>query len=92
MDIIDTHVHLWDADLWCCPWISNAPEWMQKAHRYDDYAVEMGKCSLGRISACIFMETDAAGADRFVENAHHGGFVQQRGYTHVGNNCRSRHV
>lgn len=68
MDIIDTHLHLWDLDQLNLPWLTNDYSKINKSFSIKDYLSDLGGQS-DRVKQAVYIETDVAKTDKVKENS-----------------------
>lgn len=69
MEIVDTHVHVWDLDSYRLPWLDSEGSVLKRTWSTEDYRAESGKGDgLYSISQAVYIEVDMAPDERSREN------------------------
>lgn len=69
MNIIDTHVHIWDLDAYRLPWLDSEGSVLKRTWAAADYAREIGKgAGAYEVEQAVYIEVDMAPEERPREN------------------------
>ena len=56
MEIIDTHLHIWDLDKFSLPWLDDEGEILNRTYLLEDYKKSLGENY--QISKAVYVEVD----------------------------------
>lgn len=68
MEIIDTHLHIWDLEKFSLPWLDNEGEILNRTYSLEDYEASKGKDY--PVSKAVYVEIDSAKDQKDKENEH----------------------
>ena len=66
MEIIDTHLHIWDLDKFSLPWLDDEGEILNRTYLLEDYKKSLGENY--QISKAVYVEVDSAQDQKDKEN------------------------
>ena len=68
MEIIDTHLHIWDLDKFSLPWLDDEGEILNRTYLLEDYKKSLGENY--QISKAVYVEVDSAQDQKDKENEY----------------------
>ncbi len=84
MEIIDTHVHLWDLARFRLPWVEGAGPVLERSWSYQDFLDAQNPQSGYSIKKAVYIEVDLAHDQRELENSFVVDLVADQGNVFTG--------